>query len=769
MSVLQRFLIAIVCVGFSGTLYASSFIVKRIVIHGNHHITAATVRNYMPIRIGQRLTPSRQGRILNKLYATGFFKNVALKREGRTLIVVVHERPTIDSVIFSGNSMIKSDKIKSVLKKVGLVRGRPFNDAVLTQVKLSLEQAYESQGHYAATVKSIVRKEPRGRVAVALVIDEGGVRKVQHIFIRGNHVFSADKIIHQMSMTTPKLWSFLTGGDEFSDVKMSHDLMAIRNFYLDHGYLKMHIISHQVTPSQNGKSVSIHINLSEGPQYHVSGFDFSGRLLGARAKLKPLVTLKIGEPVSRKKILATDKALAHFYGDRGYAFANIQARPIINEAQKSVFLTFQINPEQRVYVRHINFSGNIKTADYVLRRDMLQMEGGMVKVSNIDESMRRLRNLGYLSNVSVQTKSVPGKANQVDLDVHVKEMPSAEAVLTGGYGTDGFIVGVSVHQQNVLGTGNRLGLNFTRDNYQRTYSINYVNPFFTNNGVSQAIKLYANQATPYNLNLADYSFDTYGATLTYGIPVSLHNTVSAGLGLEAIKIDLGDNAATLMNDFVNENGRRFDHAILSSAWIYSDLDQVPFTRKGLYSDLGVQVSTPFGAHRLSYYKLTYMAHYFHPIGKYFIGTIKGYLGYGNNYGALKGGLPFFENFYAGGLATFGGVVRGYTTNTLGPEDNHGNNIGGNALVSGSLSLVFPNPISKRLRTSVFVDGGNVYQTRNLAGIDKRGNGLRYSAGLDAKWRVPVLGAVLEFSLAKALNPHDGDNTQFFEFSFGSSF
>lgn len=754
---------------------AASFIVKDIRFEGLQGISRDTAISYMPVQIGQRFDSSQTDEIIKNLYATGFFSDISISQDGDVLVVKVAERPVIGSIVVTGNKDIPKDKLDEVLKGLGLAQGRVFNQSTLDEVQKSLQNQYDVVGKYSARVNTSVTPQSHNRVAVRIDISEGLTVQIADIHIIGNHAFGEKKLIRAMPIATHHLWSFYTEEDKYSSEKLDKATEALRSYYLDRGYLKFQIDSTQVTLTPDRKQAYIVFHITEGPIYTVKGYNLTGNLILSQTKLQSLIKIKPGDVFSRKVVQDAGTAIGRALGDMGYAFASVNAMPTIDEQAKTVFITFYIDPGNRVYVRRINFSGNIKTQDVVFRRLIRQLEGGLVSVDDIKESERLLNISGYLEkDVKVETAPVPGVPDEVDLNFNVKEAPAAQATFGVGYGTNGVTLAASLNQNNFLGTGNALSINFNTSLLYTIYNISYTNPYYTPDGIARGFSVFYQHSTPYNLNIAQYSMNTYGGTLNYSIPLDVKgDNLLLGIGLQKTQIFVGGGVSQEVNQFLITNGSNFQQASFSVGWSRNGLDQAFFPTTGLYQDAAIQVVTPVGGNPLDYYKGNYNIRGYYPLGKGFIIQGRAAAGYGNGFGPTHG-LPFFANYYAGGVG-YVGQVRGYEANTLGPLDSNGNALGGNIMTVGSIGLIFPTPLtSDRLRTTAFVDAGNVFTT---LGVSTPGNPrggtpagpLRYSAGVAIDWRVPVFNALLSISVAKAINPQPTDQTNIFQFSVGTSF
>ncbi|MCC2667391.1 MAG: outer membrane protein, partial [Gammaproteobacteria bacterium] len=651
------------------------------------------------------------------------------------------------------------------LKEMGLSKGRVFQKSSLERLEKELKQAYTSRGKYNSRITTRVSNLTDNRVAIIITVSEGRVSRIKQIKIIGNHDFHDNELLPEMALTTSDVFTYFTKKDQYSKAGMDASIEALRTFYLDRGYLKFNIVSSQVLLSPDKKDVYINIHVDEGPQYHFAGYDVVGKTILPREKIDALIQVKKGDVFSRKKVTETISAVGLALGDIGYGFPAISAEPRIDENDKTVFITFVVQPGRHVYVRRINFHGNTKTADYVLRNVIRQDEGGLLSLHNIKESERQLRLLGYLKSVDVKTNPVPGTNNQVDLYVQVEEAPSAEASASVGYGTNGYQFNTSVKQHNFMGTGRSMGAAFNASKWGQDYSLNYYNPFYIDSGIGRGLSLYYSKIDPQNLNVSTYSSDRFGGDVSYNFPLGETSSFQLGYGYQNVHINSGGFVIPIQN-FVNSYGSNFQEIRLTSGWSRNSYDQMPYPNRGFNQQAIALVALPAASQSLTYYKSSYQAHLYYPLIRGWILSMLGNVGYGNSFN--NNGLPFFENYYAGGTAQ-PGQVRGYDSYSLGPLDNFGNAMGANFLLNGSLGLILPYPLSRdNIRTTLFADAGNVFSNGTPANLRGTQAGpMRYSAGVSVEWRSPF--GPLAFSLAKALNPQPWDQTQYFQFALSSGF
>ncbi len=744
---------------------ASGFIVRDIKVTGLQRVSTGTVLNYLPVQVGEEVGPNSTPKIIRALYDTGFFQSVVLERQGNTLIVQVVERATIGSITFAGNKDLPSDKFREILKDLDLVKGRVFQRASLEHLEKELKQAYNARGKYNARIETKITPQTENRVAITVTVSEGRVSRIKEIKIIGNHHFSSNELQPELTLARSGLFTYFTKKDQYSKAAMDASLEALRSFYLDRGYLKFTIVSSQVLLAPDKKDVFINIHIEEGPQYRFSGFAVSGKTVLSKQKIESLIQVKQGEVFSRKKVTESISAVGLALGDVGFGFPAVNAEPRIDEKNKTVFVTFVVDPGRHVYVRRINFHGNTKTADYVLRNVIRQDEGRLLSLHNIKESERQLRQLTYLKNIDVKTTPVSGANNQVDLDVQVEEASSAEASASLGYGTTGPQFNAAVSQHNFMGTGRTIGLAFDASYWGQNYSFNYYNPFYTKTGVGRGFNLYFQKVDPRHLDISTYSTNRFGGDVNYSVLLSENSSVQFGYGYQGLRIQSPGSVQQIQN-FVNEYGREFNQFRLSTGWNRNSYDQMPYPNRGLNQQARAMVALPLTTQSFTYYKVDYQARVFYPLVRGFIFTVLGNVGFGNTFDDR--GLPFYENYYAGGIAQ-PGQVRGYDSYSLGPQDNHGNSIGANLLLNGSAGLVFPYPLSREnVRTMAFVDAGNVFVQGTPLALSGTGEGpMRYSAGLSVEWRSPF--GPLAFSVAKPLNLQPTDRQQYFQFTLSSSF
>ncbi|WP_211825623.1 outer membrane protein assembly factor BamA [Kistimonas asteriae] len=759
---------------------ANAFVINDIRLDGLQRISAGTVFNALPVAIGDDVDNPELADAVRALFKTGYFQDIQMGRDGNVLVVTVVERPSISEIKIEGNKAIKTEDLKKGLKQAGLADGEIFQQATLEAIRMELERQYVAQGRYGASIKANVEPQPRNRVAITIDIKEGKVSTIQHVNIVGNKVFNSEELMDLFELKPSGWLSFYSNDDKYSREKLSGDLERLRSWYLDRGYINFNINSTQVSITPDKESVYITVNVDEGQKYSVKNVKLAGDLVVPEEQVKALLLVKDGQTFSRKRITTTEDLITRRLGSEGYAFANVTGIPQTNEEDHTVDITFFVEPGRRTYVRRINFQGNTKTEDEVLRREMRQMEGAAASTYKIEQSKVRLNRLGYFKEVTSETTPVPGTSDQVDVNYTVEEQPSGAITASIGFSQgDGLILGGSISQSNFLGTGNRVSLSANTSKYRKLYSFGFTDPFYTVDGVSRGYNVYYSETDYDETDVTNYNVDTMGADMTFGYPISETSSLNFGVGIESSTIKEGNDPAWIVSDFLKKEGDKFTNFKGTIGWSESTLNHGLLPTRGYSQGVSMEVALP--GSDLHFYKLHYRGQYFFPVASDYSVRFHTRLGYGGAYGSTSQ-LPFYENFYGGGF----GSIRGYKDNTLGPRalqsDGDYDPIGGNVMVEGGVELLFPLPFVKdqrSMRTVLFLDAGNVFDTDCSTSKDSNGNDqvkmcskpafgdLRYSAGVGLTWITPL--GPLTFSLAKALNNKDDDETQVFQFSLGAPF
>ncbi|BBN87601.1 outer membrane protein assembly factor BamA [Azospira sp. I09] len=757
--------------GVVAALFASAaqafdpFVVKDIRVEGIQRTEAGTVFSYLPLRVGDTLNDERAAQAIKALFATGFFKDVRIEVDGDVMVLVLEERPAISQIDFVGLKEFDKDQLKKGLKDVGLAESRIFDRALLDKAEQELKRQYLSRGKYAVEIKTTVTPLERNRVAINFTIDEGDAAKIKQINIVGNQAFKEKELLELFQLQTPGWLTWYTKNDQYSKQKLSADLENLKSYYQNRGYLEFNVESTQVSISPDKKDIYITISVNEGERFIVSSVKLAGDLIAPEAELRKLVTIKPGEIFSREKLNETQKALSDRLGREGYAFANVNSAPEVDKEKRQVAFTIFVDPGKRVYVRRINIGGNTRTRDEVIRQEMRQMEGGWYDAEKIQLSKQRVDKLGYFSDVTVETPPVAGTSDQVDVSMNVTEKPTGNLMLGAGFSSsDGVILSGSIAQQNVFGSGKSVSVGVNTAKSRQTYAFSYTNPYFTVDGISQGFDIYKKTYDPTNTTYSkSYKTSSIGGGLRWGVPIAEKETISFGVAVDKTEIDTFDDSRQIYKDFVKDFGKSNTSASVNLGWSRDGRDSLIYPTKGALTRVSTEVA-PAGT--LKFYKMNLQHQRFIPFTKDLVLMLNGEIGIGNGLGGGKS-LPFYRSYYAGGVTS----VRGYDVASLGPRQND-EAIGGTKRVVMNAELLFPMPgsgLDKSLRLGWFVDAGQVFGPKDDNGdYSKFALGdLRYSTGLAVAWSSPM--GPLKFSVAQPLNDKEGDKTQRFQFTMGTTF
>ncbi|MBU3589836.1 outer membrane protein assembly factor BamA [Polynucleobacter sp. 80A-SIGWE] len=750
---------------------AESFVIKDIRIEGLQRVEPGTVFSYLPVQVGDTFTEEKSADAIKALYSTGFFRDVQIQAQGNVLIVIVEERPTISRIEFTGMKEFDQETVRKSLKAVGVAEARFYDKALIDKSEQELKRAYVGKGMYAAEVVATVTPLERNQVAVYFNIDEGPTAKIQAINFIGNNVFSESTLNSQMQLKTGGWLSWYSKDNLYSKQKLTADLENIRSYYLNRGYLEFVIESTQVSITPDKKGIYLTISIREGNKFTVKDVRLAGELLGKEAELIQLVTLKPGDTFSSAKVTESTKAIAEILGSYGYAFANISPQPDIRRDLNEVDLTLVIDPGRRVYVRQVNITGNAKTRDMVVRREMRQFESSWFDSEKIDLSKKRLGRLGYFTETDVSTQDVPGSPDQVDVNVKVSEKPTGAVTLGAGFSsTEKLILSAGINQENAFGTGTAVGLNMALGKINQSLALSNYDPYFTEDGISRYTDLFYRSSKPlYYIGDPDYQIKSVGSNIKFGVPYTEVDRVFFGTGIEAFQIKSTSNTPQPYLNYMIDYGAAAPgypaslntyNVPVTIGWSRDGRDSALIPSSGSLQQLNAEVGTPVG--NMMFYRIFGQYQKYHSFSKGNILSFNGEVGYGEAYGKYP--FPITKNYYVGGI----GSVRGYSPGSLGPtyyNNNTGTNqpTGGQSKIVSNVEYTVPVPgsgVDKTLRVFGFVDGGNVYNENiNLV--------LRYSYGLGLSWISPL--GPLKFSYGIPIKSLPTDNIQRLQFQVGTAF
>ncbi len=782
----------------SVALAAAPFTIQDIRVEGLQRTEPATVFNYLPVKVGDTFTDAQGEEIIKNLYATGFFDDVRVETLGNHILLTVVERPVISSLNVTGGKTLSNDAIRKNLDAFGLGQSRSFNQATLNQAIAGLQQEYRNRGKNSVSITPEVTRLERNRVAVDVKIDEGPTTTITDIEFNGNERYSDRQLRNQMSLSEGGLFTWISKSNRFSETKFRQDLESINDFYQNNGYFDFRITDVDVAMSEDKKAQTIKVDVHEGQRYRWGKVVIEGDTREVpKAELEKLLTMKEGSWYDRSKMMDSLKTMQDRMGSAGYAFSQIDVRPQANPETGVVDFTLLVAPDRKVYVNRINISGNNKTRDEVVRRELRQMESAPYDVSKIQRSRERVELLGYFDNVQVDAQPVAGTPDQVDLNMSVNERATGSLEVAAGWvQDDGLVLSAGVSQDNLFGTGKSVSARVSNAKVSKQASLSFTDPYFTPDGVSLGYDIYYRGYNPYKSdnNRLGYKTDTYGIGARMGVPITEYDRVNFGLGLERLNVKLYEdqNPPPRYQEFVRQNGEKNWIVKGNVGWGRNKTDSALWPTRGYMTSVNLDAGLPGGD--LQYYSLNHDQKWFFPLSKDFTLMLSGEVGYGDGYGKTEQ-LPFFQNFYGGGL----GSVRGYESGSLGPKyktkysdgtlSSSVSSYGGNYKAYAGAELLFPMPGIKDQRTvrlSLFADAGSVWdgRTYNAAPYnDQNPNGtngaytgehkstfsneLRYSAGAAVTWLSPL--GPLKFSYAYPMKKKPEDQIQRFQFQLGTTF
>ncbi len=759
----------------------------KVEFEGLERVTPETALSYISVPTTDKVSKTQVKDMIKSLFATGFFSDVKVYQSHGQLKIKVVERPSIAEIKLEGSKLIKEEELLQALEVIGIKKGRILNESDLDRIAQDVRQRYQNQGYYATVVEPKAEPLDRNRVGITIKVQEGELARITKINIVGNKAFDESKLVGLLSLSEPTMWSWLTDADQYARTKLQADLETLRSYYMDKGYADFRILSSQVSISSDKTRVYVNINISEGRQYTIGEVKFDGTSVLTEAKMTELLKFKTGDSFARNKITDSTNAIKDKLSEQGYAFAEVEPKPMLDKEKGLVSLVIDVNPRNRAYVRRIEVKGNNRTRDHVVRRELRQFEAAPYNLSAVRQSQTRLKRLGFFKTVDIETQRVG--ADQVDLVVKVEEMPTGAITASIGYSqVENMLLGFSLSERNIFGTGNNATFSISSSSARKNYDINITNPYFTPEGDSLSAGFFWREIDAAYLFLAPYSTNTIGGRVMYGIPLSEEDRLNFGVQAERLSIVFQgeDNAGpppgfgyALKNNLVASDpaiqaqynnifkgANSYNDISLKSSYVHDSRDEFYFPNKGHYHSSSLSVSTPVGD--LTYYQLDVQQKLYLPVTQRSSLSLTGTLGYGKGYGNLDGyGLPFFRRYYAGGIQT----VRGYEAYSLGQRYDYNTEgssraLGGDFLAVASAALNFrPWFIedSSNMRLSWFFDAGNVYPDPDKFKADE----LRLSTGLGFSWITPI--GPLTFSYAKPLNPQTIDRTQEFQFTIGVPF
>lgn len=756
---------------------AWAFVISDIRVEGIQRTEPGIVFSHLPFRVGDDYTPEKGTRAIRMLYRSGLFKDVNLTQDGSTVVVSLVERPAVATITTHGIKVFDKVAVEKSLRDVGLAEGRIFDQSTLERADQELRRQYLARGFYGVNVKTTATPLERNRVGITIDVDEGRASSISSIRFVGNKVYDNDDLLDLMQLGTPNWFSWYTKRDLYSREKLAADLETIRSHYLDAGYLDFKFDSVQVSISPNRSDVFLTINMTEGEPYTISGSKLQGDLLGLDDVFTPMLTLKEGSTYNASEANAVAEAIKDKLSTLGYAFSQVTPNPMTNPTDHKVEVVYTVDPGRRAYVRRVNISGNNRTRDEVIRREVRQYEAAWFDSDKVKVSRDRIDRLGFFDSVTAEPVPVQGTRDQVDLDVKVQERATGSVSLGAGYSTsEGIVLSGGFAQNNLFGTGKSLQVDLNTSKSQRTYAVSITEPYVTPTGISRTWDVSDRRVDLNKLDVADVKYETGAAALSFGIPFTEYDRVFLGGRVESTKVSVNDNSPQRYKTYVERFGKNPWSVAATIGWARDSRDSSLAPNRGVYQRLNGEIGLP--GLDIEYYKFTYQYQHYWPVTKNLTLAFNGQVGYGDVYGKTDM-FPFFKNFYVGGI----GSVRGFESGSLGPTESDPGNyssstnyLGGDRMMNASVELLAPLPGGDRtLRIFTFLDTGYAwgYKGTRVNGVMQYERqpidfgDLRVSTGIGIAWISPL--GPLKFSIAYPLKKEEGDKTQRFQFQIGTGF
>lgn len=729
--------------------------IREIRINGAQRVEPSTVLTYLGVRVGEEATSETLNVALKNLYATGLFADVAMKQDRGVLMVDVTENPIINEIAFEGNDKVKDEELVSEISL------RPRQVFTRTQVQNDVSRVYEiyrRTGRFAANVEPKIIKLDQNRVNLVFEIDEGNVTKIKGIKFVGNEAFNDDALRGELSTKEDRWYRFLGTDDRYDPDRIEYDKELLRRFYLKEGYADFVVVSANAELAKGQEDFFLTFNVNEGPRYKIGSVAINSNLRGFDgAALRDNITFVPGSWYDANAVTASIDAMTDSLGDKQYAFVDINPKVKRNADTDTIDISFEIGESPRVFVERIDVSGNVRTLDKVIRREMLLMEGDPFNRSKLARSEQRLRDLGFFENVSVRTAqgSAPDK---VVVDVSVSEQSTGELSVGAGFSTnDGPLADLRIRERNLLGKGQDLLFSTTIAGSRTQFEASFTEPYFLNRDLSAGVDVF--HSTQDLQDESSYDQTQTGGALRMGYPLSEKWRQSWKYRLESNDISNVDSTASRY--IIDQEGKRVTSAV-SQRLTFDDRDSTLFPTEGLYSWLDTEASGLGGDSRYVSGKLGSL--YYVPVYKKSVifnvlGEVGAIAGWGDE------NVQINERFYLGG-----NTLRGFERAGVGPRDSvTGDSLGGNVFYRGSAELKFPIGLPEELGVAghAFTDAGSLFDIDEVGGGIDDVSSLRAAAGVGLSWRSPMGPIRIDF--AQPILDEDFDKDEVFRFSFGTRF
>ncbi len=738
--------------------------IKSIEILGLNAISRGTVLSYLPVETGDDYNEAVSNQIIKSLYKTGFFKDIEVSQVAQTLRINIQENPHIKyvDVLNYSDDVIDEEALNRILKSMDLTQGQIFNQRQLNQFIDQLKATYVAEGYYGIQIKHTTEIDAQNRIGVEVDVNEGEVAKITSMKILGAQVKEAEDLLDHFDLGEPDFFimNYFTEKDHFSKNELDAGVEAMKSEYINSGYLDFKVDRIKTELSDNKEHISIEIQVSEGAQYKVGRINFSGELLNQSVdELNQLVGIKTGDVFDRKLVIKGIQAVTDVFADQGYAFAKIDPITRDNKQTHEIDITVDIDLNKRVYVNRITIVGNTRTQDEVIRREIGIVEGGLYSNSELDESIKRIKRLGFFSDVNMEVVRLKEFKDRINLNFRVSETKTGTFSIGLAHSNSaGASFNMGIKEENFLGTGNTLNAALSNSSAVQETSFYFSDPYFTEDKHSISYGIFSKSIDGSELDVASYKIDEDGFNLGYGIPVSESTRIGAEVRASSRDITCGTTFASTHEPTQCASGDKTE-VKLNLNWSSNTLNDFNYPTEGGKNALSFDLALPIADFR--YYKLDASHKSYYPVADDLTWTVKGNLGLAQGYGDKD--LPFFKRYYGGGSSS----VRGFDFNSLGATYTDGKAKGGELSMLASTAIISPMKFIKdnsdTMRLSAFVDMGSIEEKAKNFGVDE----VRASTGVAFSWLTPV--GPIGIYAATPLIKKTGDQIKNVEFTLGTSF
>ncbi|MBT6966108.1 MAG: outer membrane protein assembly factor BamA, partial [Candidatus Thioglobus sp.] len=699
--------------------------IKSIEILGLSSISRGTVLSYLPVETGDDYNNQVSGQIIRDLYKTNFFKDIEVSQKDSILKINLQENPHIKyiDVLNYSDKVIDEERLTQILKNMDLSQGKIFNKRQLNKLIEQLESTYVSKGYYGIKITKKIETDAQNRVGIELDVHEGEVARIGSMKITGGNIHDEDDLLDLFEIGEADFFiiNYFTEKDHYSKVALDAGVEAMKSLYVNSGYLDFKINKIETELSTDKQNIDIDIQISEGAEYKVGAISFTGDLLNQSVEeLKELLTINTNDVFERKKVIESIQAITDVFADQGYAFAKIN--PITKENTDSHIIDLEIDIalNKKVYINRITIVGNTRTQDEVIRREIGINEGGLYSNTELDESIKKIKRLGYFSDVKMEVSKLKNFSDKINLHFSVEETKTGTfSIGLSHSNSSGASFNMGVKENNFLGTGNTLNAAFSNSEAVQEMSFYFADPYFTEDEHSISYGVFTKDVDGTALDISSYKTNEVGFSLGYGIPITEDTRIGADIRVSSRDISCGTTFATQEVTQCASGDKTEVKTNLN--WSNNTLDNFNYPTEGTKNNLSLDLTLPIAD--FQYYKLDASHKSYYPLGNDLTWKINGSLGLAQGYGDKE--LPFFKRYYGGGSSS----VRGFDFNSLGATYTGTTTAkGGELSMLAGTSIISPMKFindSKNMRMSAFIDTGAIEEKASNIGFDQ----IRASAGV----------------------------------------